>query len=87
MNRFGFLAENIRPLGTGKGSLFQDALMTPDEKKAMFGSKTRVSAAQKAHQKKVKEVGKLRKTGLTMKEAWKVVKWHDVPKRSLINFP
>lgn len=77
MNRFGFLAENIRPLGSGRGStLFSDALMTRDEKKAMFGSKRNspLSAAQKAHQKKVKEVGKLRKQGYTLKEAWKIVK-------------
>lgn len=71
MNRFGFLAENIRPLGS-KDNMFRDCLMTQTEKRAMFGGK--LSAAQKEHQKKVKEVGKLRKQGLSMAEAWAVVK-------------
>jgi hypothetical protein len=75
MNRFGFLAENVRPLGTGKTNLFSDCLLTRDEKKTMFGVKSKtLSVAQKAHQKNVKEVGKLRKQGYNMKDAWKIVK-------------
>lgn len=89
MNRFGFLAENIRPLGSGKSNLFSDCMMTRDEKKAMFGAKHKLSAAQKAHQVNVKKVAELRKKGYSMAEAWKIVKGgkKSVPKKKTATKP